>query len=68
MLCSPRNPGECLWAHLKAGEPANFCAHDLADLSPHVSRRMRDHAHGPDFPRSLCIGTSRGAAGEVVGL
>jgi transposase len=35
------NPVECLWAHLKAGDSANFCAHDLADLSAHVSRRMR---------------------------
>jgi hypothetical protein len=32
---------EYLWAYLKAGDSANFCALDLTDLSAHLSRRVR---------------------------
>lgn len=35
------NPVERLWAHLKAGDSANFCALDLTDLTLHLGRRMR---------------------------
>jgi transposase len=35
------NPVENLWAYLKAGDAANFCALDLADLALHISRRVR---------------------------
>jgi transposase len=35
------NPVENLWAYLKAGHSANFCALDLADLALHVGRRVR---------------------------
>jgi transposase len=35
------NPVERLWAHLKAGTAANFCALDLTDLTLHLGRRMR---------------------------
>jgi len=35
------NPVECLWAYLKGGDSANFCALDLTDLTLHLGRRMR---------------------------
>jgi transposase len=35
------NPVEYLWAYLKAGDSANFCAVDLADLAAHIGRRVR---------------------------
>jgi transposase len=35
------NPVENLWAYLKAGDSANFCALDLADLALHIGRRVR---------------------------
>jgi transposase len=35
------NPVEYLWAHLKAGDSAKFCAQDLADLSANIGRRVR---------------------------
>jgi putative transposase len=35
------NPVEYLWAHLKAGGSANFCALDLTELSAHLSHRVR---------------------------
>ena len=35
------NPVENLWAYLKAGDSANFCALDLAELALHIGRRVR---------------------------
>lgn len=35
------NPVENLWAYLKAGDSANFCAADLTDLAAHLGRRVR---------------------------
>jgi transposase len=35
------NPVENLWAYLKAGDSANSCALDLADLALHIGRRVR---------------------------
>jgi len=35
------NPVENLWAYLKAGDSANFCALDLAELALHIGRRAR---------------------------
>jgi transposase len=35
------NPVENLWAYLKGGDCANFCALDLTDLALHIGRRVR---------------------------
>ena len=35
------NPVENLWAWLKSGDSASFCALDLADLALHLGRRVR---------------------------
>jgi transposase len=40
------NPVEYLWAHLKGGDSANFCALDLVALETHIRgtvRRVRTH-------------------------
>jgi len=47
------NPVEYLWAYLKAGDSANFCALDLADLTAHLSRRLRRLRNRDHLPWSF---------------
>lgn len=47
------NPVEYLWAHLKGGDSANFCAWDLPDLAADLRRRMRRLRSRDELPWSF---------------